>query len=213
SSQVHFMLGLVHTKMRNYDKAIGAFDQSLSLDGNNAETLINRGTVKYYQHQLEAAEIDLKAAMQIDPLEPNTYNAMSIIETERGDFQKALELVNQALGLEKDQAYFLNNRGYIYLNLNELEKAKADIDRSIIKDPNNGWAYRNKGYYYYLLGEYEKAVPLYDQASKLDAFIDKIYLFKSLNYQKLGKPTEACENFQKAKENKEDVAELVGYCL
>lgn len=212
SAQVHFMLGLVHTKLRDYDEAISAFDKSLALDSANPETLINRGTLKYYQKRLEEGERDLKSALKIDPLESNAYNAMSLIESERGNYDKALELVNRALDLEDGQPYFLNNRGFIYLNKGLLKEAKADIDQSITVDPNNGWAYRNKGYYYYLEENYEEALLLYQQAIKKDAFIDKVYLFQGQAYLKLNRIREACASFNKAAENKEDISQFAEKC-
>ena len=212
SSKVHFMLGLVHTKMRNYNEAITAFDKSLELDTANAETLINKGTVLYYQRQLSEAEQNLNDALKIDPLEPNAYNALSLIEVEKGNYAKALEMANQALDLETDQPYFLNNRGFIFLLTNELESARQDIDLSITKDPSNGWAYRNKGYYYYLNGEYEEALRLYQQASKLDPFIDKVFYFQGEAFLKLNKQKEACESFKKAKDNKESIGDYAELC-
>ncbi|MEM6738288.1 MAG: tetratricopeptide repeat protein, partial [Bacteroidota bacterium] len=69
TSYVHFMKGLVLTKMRKYRDALGAFDRTLELDSANAEVWVNRGSVYYYLGELDKAQSDLDQALQLDPLE------------------------------------------------------------------------------------------------------------------------------------------------
>ncbi|MDZ7650046.1 MAG: tetratricopeptide repeat protein [Cytophagales bacterium] len=62
------------------------------------------------------------------------------------------------------QPYFLNNRGFIYLSMNDYEKAEQDINDSIGLDPYNAWAYRNKGILYLIRKDYKSAERLLKQA-------------------------------------------------
>ncbi|GAA0894626.1 hypothetical protein GCM10009122_43070 [Fulvivirga kasyanovii] len=209
SSTIHFRKGLVKTKMRKYQEALAAFDTAYELDTGNVETLINRGTVKYYMDNFDAAQNDLNHALKIDPLQGNAYNALSLIEVEKENYDKAMELVNRALDLEPGQPYFLNNRGFIYLMQDNLEKAKEDIDRSITVDPNNGWAYRNKGWYYFKKGNYDDAIRLLERAVKLDAFVNKGYLYLAEAYFAAGERQKACDALKEAKANQTSIPEAL----
>ncbi|MEM6525346.1 MAG: tetratricopeptide repeat protein [Bacteroidota bacterium] len=173
TSYVHFMKGLVLTKMRKYKEALMAFNRTVTLDSANAEVWVNRGSVHYYLGELDKAQDDLDQALQLDPLESNAYNALALIEIDRGNFDEALKLVNNALDFEPIQPYFLNNRGYIHLLKGDFDLARKDIDQSITIDPENAWAYRNKGWYYFNRSEFGEAIRLLKQATKLDPFVNK----------------------------------------
>ncbi len=197
SAYVYFGLGLVKTKMRKYDEAIGDFDLALLLDSANAEILVNRGTVYYYKEQFDLAQADLNLAMTINPKEANAYNALALLRADQEDYQQALKLVEQALDIEALQPYFLNNRGYIRMKLDD-PKAVKDINKSIVLDPKNGWAYRNKALWYMKQGRYDQAITLLERAERVDDFIDQLYYFQGLCYHNLSQFDKACTAWRKS---------------
>ena len=125
-----------------------------------------------------------------------------------------MELVNKAISLDSKQTYFLNNRGFVYLSLKEYDKALADINQSISADPYNGWAYRNKGIYYLMQQDYASAERLLVQAEGMDNFIDKIYFYLGMAYQKNNKRVEACKAFSQSEQRGDKMltADLIKYC-
>jgi tetratricopeptide (TPR) repeat protein len=213
SSSVYFGLGLVKTKMRKYDEAIKAFDQALLLDSANAEVLVNRGTVYYYKEQFEAALDDLDLAIKIDPEQANAYNAKALLRADQGKFQEALTLVDRALEIEVYQPYFLNNRGYIRMELDDPDAVK-DINKSIVMDPQNGWAYRNKALWYMKQAKYDQAITLLERAEKVDDFIDRLYYLQGVCYSNLNQTEKACAAWQKSLKTGElDSEEMIEkYC-
>lgn len=202
SASVYFGLGLVKTKMRKYDEAIEVFNQALSLDSSNVEVLVNRGTVYYYKEQYDKAEIDLTKAMLSDPQEANAYNAMALLRADQGKYEEALKLVDQALEIEAYQPYFLNNRGYIRMELGDSNAVK-DINKSIVLDPKNGWAYRNKAIWYMKQEQFDQAITLLVRAEKMDDFIDQIYYYQGICYINLGQPEKACSTWNRSIERGE----------
>jgi len=127
--------------------------------------------------------------------EANAYNVLAMIETETGNYPQALNWINLALNLHPDDAFFLNNRGYLYLVMNNLPKGLDDIDQSIRLDPYNSWSYRNKGVYYLLDNKPDDAIRLFDQAEKMDTAIDKIHLYKAKAYAQKGDKSKACNEY------------------
>jgi tetratricopeptide (TPR) repeat protein len=195
---VFFVEGLIKTRMRDFPGGLEAFSQAIKRDSANAELWVNRATVWYYQRAFEDARVDLKKAEQINPAEPNIYNTLALIEAEGQNFSEAIRLVNRALLLKPDDPYFINNRGYFYLQLGETEKALTDIDHAIISDPTNGWAYRNKGLYFLAKNQYSDAERLLVQAYSRDEFIDKIDYHLGVVYFNTGKIKQACLAFTRA---------------
>jgi tetratricopeptide (TPR) repeat protein len=126
-----------------------------------------------------------------------------MIHAELGDYNKALELVNKAITIKPKDAYFVNNRGFIYLMLNKLPEALDDINRSIGMDPYNGWSYRNKGIYYLKVDKYRDALAMLTQAEKMDSFIEKVNFYLAEAYYKSGDPVKACLRYKKSLEREE----------
>ena len=106
------------------------------------------------------------------------------------------------LVLSRDRA-FRNERGYIFLLTDQMQKAKEDIDLSITLDPYNGWAYRNKGIYYLRSGQYDDALRLLKRAETSDSFIEKVDFFLGEVYGRQGNMQLACEYYKKAFERNE----------
>jgi tetratricopeptide (TPR) repeat protein len=79
----------------------------------------------------------------------------------------------------------------------------ADINESISLDPYNAWAYRNKGLLAMMQKDYVYAERLFQQALKTDDFVDKIYFYSGMNYEKMGKRELACEAYKKSQERDE----------
>jgi tetratricopeptide (TPR) repeat protein len=106
--------------------------------------------------------------------------------------------IGKALELKPNNAYFINNRGYLYLLKNDLTSALADIDRSISEDPYNAWAYRNKGIYYLKVKDAASAIRLLERAGQMDASIDRIDFFLGEAFYQNGEKQKACAYYRKA---------------
>lgn len=211
---VYFTKGLVFTKMRKFDNALDAFAKSIQLDPTNIDHKVNHAIVHFYRKDFDLAKLELEKLAKVKKDEPNIYNTLSLIETEQGNYQEALEMVNKAILLDPKQSYFLNNRGFIFLSLKEMEKAEADINESISADPYNAWAYRNKGVFYLMKGDYPSAERLLKQSLDMDNFVDKIYFYLGMAYLKDGKTALACTAFKKSEElgDKMMTTDLVKAC-
>jgi tetratricopeptide (TPR) repeat protein len=193
-----FSRGLIHTKMRNYDDAIAAFRKALQMDPGNVEILVNMGTVYYYKKEYDSAKTILHQSFQVKADEPNAFNTLSLIETELGNDAVAFQWVNKALAIAPNNAYFLNNRGFLFLRQNDLPKAAADIDRSISEDPYNAWAYRNKGIYHLRMKDADAAVRLLERARSMDANIDKVNGYLGDAYLLKGDKERACSFYKES---------------
>ncbi len=203
TSVTYFTLGLTYSKMREFNKSLAAFEKasqfvSATDKKQKMELEVNHAIVQYYLKNFETAKIELQQAAKMNDTEPSIYNTLALIETELGHYKEALNFVNEAIRLDHNQSYYINNRGYIYLLQNDLIRAEADINEGISKDPDNAWAYRNKGIYYLKLNDFISAERLLKQSLDMDPFVDKIYYYLGISYLKNGKRDMACNSFHKS---------------
>ena len=96
---------------------LSSFRKAQSLDKNNAEILVNLGTVYYYKKQFDSARSYLIVPWKVNDEEANAFNALAMVEVELKNYRKASELLSKALSIDPDDPYFLNNRGYLFFCL------------------------------------------------------------------------------------------------
>jgi tetratricopeptide (TPR) repeat protein len=68
--------------------------------------------------------------------------------------------------LDPNSADAYNNRGTVYSDLKEYERAIEDYNKTIELDPNSADAYNNRGTVYYNLMQYERAIEEYNKTIK-----------------------------------------------
>jgi tetratricopeptide (TPR) repeat protein len=81
--------------------------------------------------------------------------------------REALEYCNQALNLDSQQPLALSNRAYAYLQLNQLDLAENDIQKSLANFKSNAMAYRYAGDIQMAKGNIDKACKYFKEALKL----------------------------------------------
>ena len=188
SAFVDFTRGLVYHQKKDFADAVQAFEAALAKDNDNPEILINGANSSFMMHDYKNAIRLLERAKMYDASEPNIYNTLALIFSYRPipDYDLALEHVEEALRLQSNNPYFLNNRAYIYLMKGAFDKAEPDIRRAIIGTPENAWAYRNRGILLLNRGNYRGAVRNFEKAGSLEKNIPKMNEYWELALAKLG---------------------------
>jgi len=80
-----------------------------------------------------------------------------------GDFHKALDAYNKAIGQNSKDAEGYVGRGSCYAHLGNNQLAEKDFNTAIQLDPKNYQAYWNRGLLHTLLGNFNKAVDDYNK--------------------------------------------------
>jgi tetratricopeptide (TPR) repeat protein len=84
-----------------------------------------------------------------------------------GNFDRALELVQQAIDLDPDYAYHYRERAMMFLWQGDPAPALADINRAIEREDNADYFYE-RGLIFRELGDSERAVSSYHQAIEMN---------------------------------------------
>ena len=114
------------------------------------------------------------------------------------DYNGAIRLYNEALQLKPNFVMAYNNRGTAYNNLNQYERAIADLDAAIKLDPNYSWAYNNRGFAYAHLNQNERAIADYSTAIKLNPNLAEAYNNRGFAYFSQQQYERAVQDYSKA---------------
>jgi len=144
---------------------------------------------------------------------PNTLNNEALKLIGSGNFQEALELLNQALEIDPDHIHVIANKGWALQRLNEHEEAIVWFDKALEVDPNYVHALNFKGNSLLSLKMHEEAIVWYDKALAVDpnyiyALSNKGYvLYKLEQYEEaiiyFNRALEVNPNYDTAKYNKQ----------
>jgi len=75
-----------------------------------------------------------------------------------GEYDKALEVLDQVLKIDPSSSQALNNKGALLMMAREYDAALPVLERAAVRDPANGQALSNLGFCYYALGRSQSAV-------------------------------------------------------
>jgi tetratricopeptide (TPR) repeat protein len=203
-----FLLGLIYTQLQQYQEAENAFKKILTINSANTEALTNLGTVLYYREDYAEAKRYLNRVIGLKP-EGDAYNTLSLTALAENDFASALSHVDRALSLQSSNAFYKNNKGYIFLRMNEPDKALPYIDESIVLDPYNAYAYRNKGIYYLYRNDAPNAIRMFEKAISLDDKTEQVYSYLAESYALNKQSDKACEAQTKSREHREKATSKV----
>lgn len=88
---------------------------------------------------------------------------------EDGEYQRALEKYDEALGTVPDHIHALRGRARSLMQLGQSAQALAAFNTVISLEPDFAASYANRGILHDRMGRYEKAIEDYERAIALDA--------------------------------------------
>ncbi len=151
-----------------YPKAIDYTLKAIDLDPNNAEAHLSMATIKFFHNwDFDGAEISLNKAhaLNLNSSLINQVHGWFLIA--KGDFNKAIEKMEQALVLDPLSLPLISNLGDAYAFAGRFDDALAKQDKAIEMDPRFRRAYESKGMLYLAKGEYDLAIENLEKYHKL----------------------------------------------
>jgi len=129
----------------DYQAALDAYNQALSLDPNNTEAYNRRSTVRSALGDYQGAMEDLKAVTNLSvnhelssqltsvatvEVTAKDYYHQGVDKLQKGDFQKAVEDFDRVLQLKGNDATTLTCRGFAYRRLGDYGRAITDLQKA-----------------------------------------------------------------------------------
>ena len=166
-----------------YNKAAEEANQVLDQEPENLDALMTLGTAYHRLGRLDDATRYVELARQIYPknAEPLSRLANLAVSRPGGDPPKIVDLMEQAVKIEPNNASYLFNLGWTYDQLGETKKAADLYQRAIRASPLSFEAMNNLALIYGSGGEPDRALPLLEQAVRTDPENEAVY-FNFANY-------------------------------
>ncbi|HUU12356.1 MAG TPA: tetratricopeptide repeat protein [Terriglobia bacterium] len=101
---VHFGLGYLYWKKRQYDLAEPEFKREIETAGSVARAKTHLGDIYLRRKQYEEAKAVLQQAVRLDPSIRIAHLDLGIIYTEQREYDRAVEALTEAVRLGPEQA-------------------------------------------------------------------------------------------------------------
>ncbi len=175
--------------------------KAIEIDPGNANAHLSLATISFFHNwDFDSAEASLQKALNLN-LNSSFINQLhGWLLITKGDFEKAIEKMEQALLLDPVSLPLITNLADAYSFAGKFEKALAQYDKVIELDPAFRRAYEGKGMVYLAMDDFEKAIYFFEKYQKLIG--DPLKGLSSL-----GHAYAAAGNVEKAKEIIEKIKE------
>lgn len=118
-------IGLIYHQLGEYDKALAAFDESISYDDTKADVFFFRGETYTALENYEAAITNYQAAIDRFNDYELAYQGLGYAYYKTGQFDQALAALNQALEISPDSPTPHLYLMLVYLATDDLDRAQT----------------------------------------------------------------------------------------
>ena len=164
------------------NRAIEAFNKTIELNPNDADSYNYRGVAYFFRKHYAHAIADFDKAIQINPDYDEAYNNRGVAYRGQGKYDHAIADYTEAIRIKLDYAMAYNNRGVAYRELGKYDRAKEDYNEAIRIKPDYAEAYYNRGNAYLDKGKYNRAITDYNEAIELNPNFILAYVNRGFVY-------------------------------
>lgn len=171
----------------------------------------------YFQKKGRYGEsaLEWKQALEIRPDDWMAHNNLALVLRQTGSLQEALQHFQRAReikllkALEQDSAHApsYNSLGALYLEMDRVNEAMTNFQKSIELNPEQPAAYCNLGRALLMKERLNEALQHFQRALELDARYAPAHFFEGIVLDKQGASEEAIRHWRKALELNPDYAE------
>jgi lipoprotein NlpI len=142
--------GLNWNKKKEWDKAIGDFNQALKINPKYQNAYISRGDALSEVNQIDRAFADYNRAIEIDSSKAGlAYYNRGNRWRDKGDSDKSIADYSKAIELMPKYANAFAARGDIFLSKGDNNRALADYSEALNINPKNQFAILNRAVIYF----------------------------------------------------------------
>lgn len=172
-----FYLGQIYFIEGKLDSAKAFYSQGMGADNENPLNYAGMVKINMAENDQAAADKNQNEAIDINEKNPLVYIilAEAYSQPKVKNYDKGIELLNNALKVDPKNADAYLSLGSIYLAKNNGTEAIKNFQRVIDNNPDNSEALTLKASVYILINNYEDAVPLLMRAVTADSMYSPAY--------------------------------------
>src|SRR5712675_1676982 len=131
------------------------------------ESQLEQAIALHQQGHLVRAKAAYENILKAEPKHFDALHLLGVIAIQEKQHQLAVDLIDQAIAINPNDAAFYSNRGIALQALKLLDAAVASYDQAIAVKPDYAEAHYNRGTALHELKRLEEAVAGYDKAIAL----------------------------------------------
>ena len=195
SYQDYLEKGVTHSRKKQFEDAIKAYNNAIKLDPNNISAYNGKGNayddLKMYKEAIKAYNM----AIKLDPNNTLAYINKGIALKNQDKHDEALKLYDLAIKINPYDTKAFNCKGNALDDLKKFREAIKNYDISIKINPNDPAVHINKGISLYHFEKYEEAIKSFNHAIKLDPNDIFAYINKGKSLKNLKKYQDAIKSY------------------
>mgnify|MGYP005731448171 CR=1 FL=1 len=125
-------LGIIFTKLKEYQKAKNCFEKVIEINPNYANAHNNLGLIFNELGEYQKAKECYEQAIKIDRNHSFAYNNLGAIFKELGEYQKAKECYEKAIEINPNYANAHNNLGSVFSTIRQPKKSVGHYQKALI---------------------------------------------------------------------------------
>jgi tetratricopeptide (TPR) repeat protein len=178
NAQAQYGLGTILATIERPDEATAHFHEAIRLDSNFLMAYCNLATAYAFQGRLDDASSYYRSAIERKNRAPATdentqaiiyaHSNLAIIYVKQGSFDKGVGEYEAAIRMDPASPDLHCGLGDIFLNNNDLQKAKIEYDRAIGLKADFERALYHRGIVYQKMNMPEKALEAWEKVLKLN---------------------------------------------
>jgi tetratricopeptide (TPR) repeat protein len=154
---IYLIRGRAYSALRQYDRAMQDFNQSITLAPEDALGYGSRGFTYYLQKEYQRAIQDFDQALALDPGYAQACAQRGLTYRCLNEYKQAITDFNRAIALNPKYAWAYGQRGKTYRLLKNYAQAIQDCNQAITLNPRNAWAFAQRGLIHLWLNEVSRA--------------------------------------------------------
>ncbi len=167
--ETYYNLGLLYQETNNDNLAMIAYQDSLKLNKNFIDSIINL-SILYFKQRAYKKALELLIYVDQSVLE----NLSVLINkgfalNELGCYTEAIECLKKCLKIDSNNPKVLSNLGTAYLGIKNYDESLKYYEQALIFDNNSAQIYSNLGHLYQKLKNYPKSIELSKKAISIDS--------------------------------------------
>jgi len=169
----YYMLGLSAWKAGRFEIAEGAFERALELDPDHVKSRLNLSRVLLDKGEPEDALIHIRVALELDPESSVAYRLKGRVFDAIHQLPQAVEAYRDALRLDNNDAWSMNNLALIYIEEGLYAQALPPLARAVEIQSDNATFLNNLGMALECNGHYRASENAYQEAVNVNGGYDK----------------------------------------
>lgn len=190
--------GTIKTNLKDYEGAVTDLSRAINIDPSFEIAYANRGFTYYNLGDLKNTIKDYTSAIGLNPGNPDYYSNRGWAYFQSGNTSKALEDFNMSVALGGKSEATYANRGIINQKAGNTNQALDDINKALSLNPGSWKGNFYKGVILFDKKDFAGSLLFLNKSIQINQNSSEAFYYRGECYIKLGKPKEACLDFERS---------------